>query len=238
MKFSTLAIVVSVCATCCVASIGDRLTLEIEYLKEYRSLPLTTSVAVAEAWQVEDECHGGLGRRATHADSFGSLRLWFDRAGAVMGYGVSTAESRDIDFLLRDPAAACGEGAAAVPGSIGDRLLVVVEGTTVQMPLSRDEATAADFPVAGPCWTDMGQHTIYPDYTLPLVVMPMFTGDGLHLTGMNSPSRATEQTPSFEKFEEGRGGPVHGHHVYFSEHVGVCGDAPTLAPFPPAPMLV
>jgi len=236
------------------ASIGDRLVLEQKYLETYITLPLTAEDAIAEGWKVEDICRPRVGRRAEGGPSSGSLHLWFDKAGALMGaggqanHGVATPPWRrigsllsghyEIDYLFRDPEAACGDGAAAVPGSIGDRLLLVSEdiAAPIPLPLTQKEANASGFTDAGPCWTDMGYHMIYPKAgaSLPFFspVMPMYTGDGLRLTGVNTPVLWPQDVPPAEHFAMGHGGPVYGLHLYFIETKGVCGDAPTLPPFP------
>lgn len=177
---------------------------------------------------------------------------------AVMGYGLSVKEGVaappwrriggrftkgthfEIDFLFRDPAVACGLDAVAVPGSIGDRLLLVTDPDGHDsLPLTRNEAVASNFTDSGPCWSDMGYHMVYPKAgaSLPIFspVIPIYTGDGTRLTGMNTPALLAQPTPPFEHFLKGHGGPAYGLHIYFMENKGCCGDAPTLPPFPPAP---
>lgn len=238
-------------------SIGDRLTVEVEYLQTYKSLPLSADEAAAQGWQVEDTCLDGFGRRAESGDFGGELHIWYDLAGAVMGYGGSTPRGLgkyifatppwrrvnskyEIDFLFRDPSSACGNGAAAVAGSIGDRLLMVVDGAEpLSIPLNQPEALSSGFKDGGPCWTDMGYHMVHPlggvkRFLSPAV--PMYSGDGSHLTGVNLPATVavfSQRTPPFEHFASGQGGPVpvYGFHVFFIDNVGVCGDFPTLAPF-------
>jgi hypothetical protein len=223
--------------------------LEREYLVDYVALPLTAAAAVEQGWTVEDACQQGLGRSA-EGPFKESLHLWFDRAGDLMGYGArvpsgATAPWRrvgdhfELDLIFRDPEAACGQGPAAEPGSIGDRVLVSGgDGTWTALPQTRDEALAAgDFIDAGPCWTDMGYHIPFrapgADPQLFSPAVPMHTGDGSRLTGINTPTGA-EQLPPFEHFAPDHGGPAYGLHLYFIDHRGVCGGSPTLAPFPPA----
>lgn len=240
-------------------SIGDRLVLEHRYLQNYTTLPLTAEDAVAQGWKVSDACQPGVGRRAEGGHGCGALHIWFDKAGALMGYGNSVKHGvaappwrrvgsllsghYEIDYLFRDPAAACGDGPAAVPGSIGDRLLLLTDlDSPVSLPLTQKEAVEANFKDAGPCWTDMGYHMIYPKAgaSLPFFspVMPMYTGDGLRLTGVNTPTLWPQDVPPSEHFTKGHGGPTYGLHLYFTEHKGVCGAAPTLPPFPPNNRLV
>lgn len=141
-----------------------------------------------------------------------------------------------IDFLFRSQEEACSDVPSAVAGSIGDRLLMVPDGDSpVEFPLTQPDARAAGFINAGPCWTDMGHHMIYP-HLLHLAgiigpVMALYSGDGVQLQGMNTPSLLSRSTPPFEDFDAKHGGPAHGLHVYFRDHKGSCGAAPTLAPF-------
>lgn len=231
-------------------SIGDRLVLENHYLQKYTTLPLTAKDAAAQGFEVSDTCQSGLGHRANN----GTFRIWYDKAGAVMGYGLtvfhgvatppwravgslfSGSRHYEMDYLFRDPAAACEDGNAAVPGSIGDRLLLVTDsGAPVELPLTQSEAAAANFKDGKPCWTDMGHHMVYPHggASLPFSpVMTMYSGDGSRLTGVNTPILFPQSTPPSEYFHMGHGGPVYGQHVYFIDTKGVCGTAPTLAPFP------
>jgi len=233
---------------CSGASLGDRLVLEIEYFEEYTTLPLTVQDAVSQGWEVSQQCQEGLGLRATGGAHSGSMHLWFDTHGAVMGYGVRIScknplfckttgfwrkvdKQLQLDFLFRSPEQACSDVPSAVPGSIGDRLLMVTDGgEPVVFPSTQPDAVAAGYKDAGPCWTDMGYHMLHSVNTIGPVI-PLYTGDGTHLQAMNTPSILSRSTPPFEYFPIGHGGPVHGLHVYFSEHKGTCGNYPTLAPF-------
>merc|ERR1712127_372428 len=103
------------------------------------------------------------------------------------------------------------------------------------MGLTQPEALGGGFKDGGPCWTDM----VYPlggAGRLVSPAVPMYSGDGSHLTGMNLPATVallSQRTPPFEHFASGHGGPlpVYGFHVFFIDNVGVCGNFPTLAPF-------
>ena len=229
-------------------SIGDRLVLENHYLQTFTKLPLTAKDAAAQGFEVLDTCQSGLGHRANN----GTFHIWYDSSGAVMGYGLTVfhgvatppwrsvgsmfSPKYEIDYLFREPAAACEAGNAAVPGSIGDRLLLVTDkGAPVELPLTQPEAVAAKFKDGGLCWTDMGKHMVYPHggALLPFSpVMTMYSGDGTRLTGVNTPTLWPQSTPPSEFFRMGHGGPVYGQHVYFIDTKGVCGTAPTLPPFP------
>lgn len=242
--------VASLISAASAGSIGDRLVLEIEYSKQYAALPLSADEATEQGWTVESSCKPGLGRSAEGPYS-DSLHLYFDQAGALMGYGarvpsgVTTpwkqiGDHYELDVLFRDPSSACGDGPAAVPGSIGDRLLLIAEdGSQTELPQTRDEALArGDFMDAGPCWTDMGYHLPFKapgaETGTFSPAIPMHSGDGSRLTGLNTPTAASQSTPPFEHFLPGHGGPAYGLHLYFIDNRGVCGDSPTLAPFPPA----
>lgn len=234
--------------SCYGASIGDRLVLEIAYLNEYENLPITAQDAATQGWEIAEHCEEGFGRRATGGAHSGDMHLWFDNSGAVMGYGVriscknplfchTTGSWRKVDgklqadFLFRAPEDACSDVPSAVAGSIGDRLLMVVDGgDPVVFPSTQPDALAAGFKDAGPCWTDMGHHMLHSISPIGPII-PLYTGDGSRLQAMNTPSLLSRSTPPFEYFDMGHGGPVHGLHVYFSEHKGTCGAFPTLAPF-------
>lgn len=249
--FRSLALAIFAARPCDGVSIGDRLVLEETYLQKYHDLPLTDQAAMAEGWQFDDTCEEGLGRRASGGPHSGPLHIWYDRSGAVMGYGVRikpnlgtlivprpwkrVGSEFQMDFLFREPSAACSDVASAVPGSIGDRLLVVDGEDHVQFPMTQPGAVEAGFMDAGPCWTDMGYHMIYNHWLIPPMIGPimgLYSGDGTQLQGINSPSlNPRKETPPYEYFDLHHGGPVHGFHVYFREHVGSCGDAPTKPPF-------
>lgn len=251
--FRSLALAIFAARPCDGFSLGDRLVLEETYLEKYHDLPLTAQDAMTEGWQIDDTCEQGLGRRASGGPHSGPLHIWYDRSGAVMGYGVritphlpalivphpwkKVGSELQMDFLFREPEAACSDVASAVSGSIGDRLLVVVPGgEPVQFPMTQPDSIAAGFHDAGPCWTDMGYHMIYNHWLTPPIIGPimgLYSGDGDQiLQGMNSPSLVPRnEVPPYEWFDLHHGGPVHGFHVYFREHVGSCGDAPTKPPF-------
>lgn len=237
------------------ASIGDRLVLEIEYLKKYDDLPINAKDAESQGWQIQDSCLEGMGRRAEGPYN-NSLHLWYDLSGAVMGYGISVAHGvstppwrkigglfnyrLELDFLFREPQAACNDVPSAVPGSIGDRLLLVQNGhpatEPVEFPLTQPDAKSSKFIDGGDCWSHMGKHMAYSHAGLipPVLgpVVPVYMGDGTQrLQGLNTPSFVPQPTPPFEYFPLNGGGPVHGHHVYFRDHMSVCGDAPTKPPF-------
>merc|ERR1712194_551635 len=140
----------------------------------------------------------------------------------------------EIDFLFRDPAAACGSGAAVVP----DRLLVVVDGnSTVSLPLTLTDAVRENF-VDVDCWPYRGQHMLYPKAGLSTSsLMLIYGGDG-RVRGVHMRSTQYGYIPPFEPRESEYGlGPAYGLVVYFDNHDDpTCPDFPTMAP--PAPEMV
>jgi len=250
--FRSLVLAALAATPCDATSIGDRLVLEETYLGKYDNLPLTASDALAEGWEVDDSCEDGLGRRASGGPHSGKLHIWYDKNGDVMGYGVRikpnlgtlivphpwkrVGKEFQMDFLFREKEAACGHGTSAVRGSIGDRLMIDVDGgEPVEFPLTLSGAKQASFMDGGDCWTDMGKHMIYNHWLVPPIVGPimgLYRGDDESLHGVNAPSLTPrDETPPYEYFDLHHGGPVHGFHIYFRDHKGCCGSAPTKPPF-------
>jgi len=250
--FRSFALAALAAAPCDGTSIGDRLVLEEAYLQKYHDMPLSADAALEEGWVVSEDCEEGLGRRAEGGPTSGPLHLWFDRSGAIMGYGVTidphlgtliapkpwkrAGNNLQMDFLFREKTAACSHTATAVAGSIGDRLLVDVENDDpVQFPMTLAESQQAGFMDGGDCWTDMGKHMVYNHWLIPPIIGPimgLYRGDDNTLQGINAPSLTPrDETPPYEYFDLHHGGPVHGFHIYFREHQGSCGSAPTKPPF-------
>jgi hypothetical protein len=238
-------------------SLGDRLVLEIHYKKTYQSLPLTEEAAVAQGWSIQQGCLEGMGRLATSTsfkNASGSLvwsgdsalHLWFDQAGAVIGFGAGAVGNNavaepwhqlgdvaTIDFLLRDPASACGTS-SAVANSVGDRLVMVKPGFSHEtIPFWLQGAFDAGYNNGGPCFPDMGWHMIYDRFEVSSPV-PVYDGPGNYggrLLAMNLNTYLQQATPSYEAAAPKEGHSVFGWHVYFREHEGACtnsAEAPAL----------
>jgi len=231
------------------ASIGDRFVLEVHYTQQYQELPLTVDAAEKDGWTVSEECITGLGRRA-HSTRFpnlwhdrnGALHLWFDHLGSVMGFGVSAesgvsdpwrrvGDHYEIDFLTRDPEAACGNGPKAKLGSVGDRLLLVNKHDVQALPVTLQGAFDEKFHDGGPCFPEMGWHMMLNRFDVSSPT-PVYSGADGGLLAMNLNSYATQQTPSFEYPAPKEGKAVYGWHVYFRDHVGACQGAPTAYALP------
>merc|ERR1711976_1018142 len=231
--------------------------LEIIYNNSYLKLPTTIRDAIASDWIVSDECKIGLGRRAitnafiSNADSDkgkainGAMHLWFDKSGAVMGFGVHSHDGvakpwrkvddgYEIDFLLRDPDSACGHGPTAVSGSIGDRLVLVQDPAdmtkNVAIPLTLQGAADAGYNNGGPCFPEMGWHMMYNrwDVSSPVAVYDG-PAKGGKLLAMNLNAYTKQLTPSYESDAPKEGSEVYGWHVYFRDHKGTCEGSPTAA---------
>lgn len=238
------------------SSIGDRLVLEVKYKTTYQELPLTIEEAQEVGWAVSDECVPGLGRRA-QSDNYldlwhgrrGALHLWYDQGGSIMGYGVSADSSgvahpwrkvgdhHEIDFLTRDPEAACGNGQPLEAGSVGDRLVLVGDaGETKAIPLTLQGAFDEDYNDGGPCFPKMGWHMMLDRWQVSSPT-PVYNGGDGSLLAMNLNSYIEQQTPSFEYPAPKEGHAVWGWHVYFKEHEDACAGAPTAyaAPFGETP---
>lgn len=227
------------------SSLGDRLLLQVHYGKQYQALPLTAADAVAQGWNVADECLEGFGRRA-HAvhfnnlwndDKHGALHLWYDREGAIMGYGVSAmtgvaspwrpvGDHFELDFLTRDPVSACGHGTVLPRGSVGDQLLMITEDLTpVTIPMTLQGAFDNKYNDGGPCFPDMGWHMMYDRFEVSTPT-PVYAHAEGFLLGMNLNSYAAQERPSFEYPSPKEGKAVDGWHVYFRDHVGACEGMP------------
>lgn len=244
-------------ATFSKTSIGDRLVLEIEYSKEYKTLPLTTSDAQKEGWVVDTTCDHMLGHLAT-SEKHENLHLWFDTGGAVVGFGASmNGKTHDaaspwykkgdeywLSFLIRDPALVCNQTAPEA-GSVGDRLVMIgsqhmdmqMTGGDISMPLSLDAAFADNYTDGGPCFPDMGWHMMYgrKDVTTPV---PVYSGNGAggKLLAMNLNTfyeqDKTIETGAFEYPAPKEGKACYGFHVYFRDHEGACDKSPSAALIP------
>jgi len=247
MKFSAVStfVVTRVGGSC----IGDRMTLEIKYMQNYTDLPLTRAEAENRGYIVDPECRPGLGHRATIHDM---LHLWYDQNGDAMGFGGSAISGVEepwhqegdewvLDFIFRDPDAACGDGPAAVAGCLGDRFLMVTDGQHTEMPVTLDDALAARTPEGkkyldgGPCVPDMGWHMGYDAFKVSAPAS-VFGGDG-KLLAMNLNTYTTQPSvePSWEYPQPKEGSELYAQHVYFRENHGTCeaGNLPTLWPTTP-----
>jgi len=192
------------------ASIGDRFVLEVHYTQQYQELPLTVDAAEKDGWTVSEECITGLGRRA-HSTRFpnlwhdrnGALHLWFDHLGSVMGFGVSAesgvsdpwrrvGDHYEIDFLTRDPEAACGNGPKAKLGSVGDRLLLVNKHDVQALPVTLQGAFDEKFHDGGPCFPEMGWHMMLNRFDVSSPT-PVYSGADGGLLAMNLNSYATSK---------------------------------------------
>lgn len=236
-----------------ITSIGDRLVLEIQYSKEYKALPLTTSAAQKDGWDVDTVCNPKMGHLATSKEH-DNVHLWFDTGGAVMGFGAAmNGKTTDVappwykkgddywlSFLIRDPALACKQTAPEA-GSVGDRLWMMggdkdmkeMENPTA-LPLSLDSAFAANFSDGGPCFPDMGYHMMYG--TEVTTAVPVYSGSGAEhggkLLAMNLNTFDNQDTPGFEYPAPKEGKACYGFHVYFRDHEGACDKSPTAALIP------
>jgi len=240
-------------------SLGDRLVLEITYNTLYQSLPLTVDDAVAQSWQMDPFCTDGRGRRAVSQNfknASGSvvwrggsaLDLWFDQAGVVVGFGVEADghssvaapwyQNRTggrIDFLLRDPASACGNS-TAVANSIGNRFVMVKQGKGYErIPLTLHGAQDAKYNDGGPCFPHMGWHMMHDRFEVSSPA-PVYDGPGNNggkLLGLNLNTYHKELTPSYEAGAPKEGNTVYGWHVYFRDHRDACknSEAAPVLPF-------
>lgn len=227
------------------ASLGDRLVLEVHYGQQYQDLPLTATEASSMGWNVSEQCTEGFGRRAQAAhfqklwndDKHGALHLWFDHQGAIMGYGVSAMtgvaapwrsvdDHFELDFLMRDPLSACGEGDALQNGTVGDRLLMVTnDSVPVRIPMTLQGAFDDKYNDGGPCFPDMGWHMMYDRFEVSTPT-PVYAHAEGFLLGMNLNSYSAQERPSFEYPAPKEGKAVDGWHVYFRDHVGACDGMP------------
>jgi hypothetical protein len=247
--FSKVLMLDAVSKAATASSLGDKYVLQIHYPHQYQELPLTVDYAKSVGWEVSEDCVPGLGRRAEPDGSYldfgrdSALHLWYDQTGNVTGFGFSAVsgiaapwkqvgDHFEIDFLTRDPEAACGDGPAPEKGSIGDRLLMVGnEGNVTTIPTTLKGAFNENYNDGGPCFPRMGWHMMLDRFEVSTPT-PVYNGGDGSLLAMNLNSYAEQQTPSSEYPAPKEGKAVYGWHVYFKEHDNACDGGKTAYAFP------
>jgi len=128
----------------------------------------------------------------------------------------------EIDFLTRDPEAACGDGPAAEEGSVGDRLVMVGNnGEVTTIPTTLKGAFEENYNDGGPCFPHMGWHMMLNRFEVSSPT-PVYNGADGSLLAMNLNSYADQQTPSSEYPAPKEGKAVYGWHVYYKDHTNAC----------------